>query len=993
MSANATGDFELKVAADYQQLVDDIESLMSSPTGVDPATVARLNARYERAVKSINARLRECDELLKKGLRNEALERCEVEPKLLDLFLTIDFPERDSWEDTVRQCELTVPDLLVSVAGDLNDAYATEKPLAELKYQVRLHALARSPLPIRIGLMRRLAKQDQNSNVWDEDLKIFERARHNQLAGEVQGAIKAGNATALADLMRELQSPEWTTPPANGLLKQVADAYSQLQRRQAREQLVALEPELNAAFAAFDVHRGREIREDWRKSAAIAALPASDPLLQSIEPALQWLEDQDQQQAEELAYDAALRALIQALDSAAARPILEERYQALMTLGRGIPDAVKERLEQRLRQMERQKSRSLQLKLASAALGLVLVLAVVFYVVNNARFRSQLQAQVSALEKMLQDKEIPAAEAHLEKLDKEFPRLAATAEIQRIKTDLKTAQEQNVDRKAQLDELLSSARREGVDAATYQSVPNAIESLKKAWAMATYSSEKAEVTELTKLVEAKRSELQQQLNGEFSGEYDKVRQEFDGLKAAPLDHLDDLESLKTRALALMKREGVSEDVQATRRPLLAEISQAISKGQSMQGEARILLEMNATIGDRTKYFGHMDRYIKTPEFAGQTRHNDFVRAMKSDAPLITAFHEWSLFLDDLMHRDLTTLNPDFSGKIRTDAERLMKDHPGFPYTPQIQEILQFLGKSANRARGSPSMEQLLALKTFKVFSVRSDGKQYYLPFEPAAKDATGNISSKYFIDTEFKSTKQSPRLSMIDHDSKWRSPQMIYEMEASELLGSLQDKKGANWDQTFIELLEKLYGNQDMDPILKVQLISHTIRAAADGSPFLSKRLEKVKSKIDSGNLNNSANWVSPDDTEVMQERKRAESLLKQVGGELRDMKAISAESQQLSESFKHPKFDIHYQWTGWMYRDHQDPSRKWTCTFKPNGPVNSQGDLFVIVKSNTGQVNFVRIGQIQQRQPRLDEETRELVEGRPVFEKIDAASRKSKPN
>jgi ElaB/YqjD/DUF883 family membrane-anchored ribosome-binding protein len=983
MSANTISDYDLKSAADYQQLIDDIESLMASPTGVEVEAVARLQSRYDQAVKSINARLRDCDQLLRKGLRNEALERCDADPKLLDLFLIVDFPERDSWEETVRECGLTPTDLLVSIAGELNDAYASEKPLAELKYQVRLHALARSPLPIRISLMRKLAKLDQNSSIWDDDLKIFEKARHNQLAGDCQAAIKSSNMAMLASLQEELQSSDWVVPPAKTLLKQVSDALTVLRRQQAREELRTLEPELTAAFAAFDVEKGRQIRETWRKLADVAALPDSDPLIQMVTPALQWLDEQDQQERTQAAYDAAVAGLTVALDKGANRLILEERYHALLAVGLGIPDELKERLELRLKQLDRDKSRALQVRVAGVVLAASLLVALGIFIVSNARYRGQVKAQVTALRTLLDEKQLPDAEAQLTKLETEYPRLAAAPEIQEIKAELTVAQQKDAVRQVEFNTLIAAARRDGVDQASFKSIPLALEALSKAWDVAVYTSEKAEVKDVSKLVEERQTNLQQFMDERFTTDLAKQSEQFDGLKDAPLDNLAALKSLATVVKEIAEREGITSDLPETRaRPLMASIDQAIQKGVKMQSEARFIQDINASIGDRIRFFAQLDRYTTSSEFVGTSRHNDFTKVVKSDQPLVNGFQNWSTFLEAVMRRDLTTVDAVTANKLRTDAEKLMKDHPGFAFTSQLQDMVAYLSKSAARERGSPVMEQLLALKMFKVFAARelspgqSDGKRYYFATEPV-KDATGSLSVKYYTDTEFKTTKQT-RLASVDSDPKFRSPQMLFEAEASEILGKLRDTKGADWDQAFIELLGKLYNSPNMDPILKVQLIPYTLRAAADGSSFLPKRLERIKTDIERENLNPSTNWVLPDDAEANQVRIRAETMLKRMANDLRDIKPLLAEANRQIDALKRPKFDLRYVWTAWM---HRDQGTNWTCTFRGNAPMNPRGELYVLMKSNSGEVNFVRVGTIQQGQASLDN-TAELVEGRPVFEK-----------
>ena len=79
---------------DYQRIVDDVRSSMfsNSMEGVDFLRGAA--ADYSVACDEINERLRRCGALLRQGLRSEAIHLAEIEPNLLDVVATLDFPER-----------------------------------------------------------------------------------------------------------------------------------------------------------------------------------------------------------------------------------------------------------------------------------------------------------------------------------------------------------------------------------------------------------------------------------------------------------------------------------------------------------------------------------------------------------------------------------------------------------------------------------------------------------------------------------------------------------------------------------------------------------------------------------------------------------------------------------------------------------------------------------------------------------------------------------
>ena len=83
---------------DYQRIVDDIRSSLSSTSveGVDFLRAA--TADYAVACDEVNERLRQCGALLHKGLRSEAIQLCEMEPNLLEVAASLDFPERSQWD-------------------------------------------------------------------------------------------------------------------------------------------------------------------------------------------------------------------------------------------------------------------------------------------------------------------------------------------------------------------------------------------------------------------------------------------------------------------------------------------------------------------------------------------------------------------------------------------------------------------------------------------------------------------------------------------------------------------------------------------------------------------------------------------------------------------------------------------------------------------------------------------------------------------------------
>ncbi len=95
---------------DLHQVVDQIRAFVQSSDQTRSALLDGLASAYAEACAGVNQRLARCQRLLQHGLRSEAIQLAESEPKLLAASAALDFPERelgragrDVWLDGRRQ--------------------------------------------------------------------------------------------------------------------------------------------------------------------------------------------------------------------------------------------------------------------------------------------------------------------------------------------------------------------------------------------------------------------------------------------------------------------------------------------------------------------------------------------------------------------------------------------------------------------------------------------------------------------------------------------------------------------------------------------------------------------------------------------------------------------------------------------------------------------------------------------------------------------------
>ena len=205
---------------DYQRIVDDLRAAAASAS-VETADMLRMAAAdYVVACEEVNDRLRACGQLLKRGLRAEALQQADMEPNLLDVAATLDLPERTAMLPLLKSLGIVPPPaLLLDVASELNEAYAQQAPLETLLAQHRLQALAGSPLSARITTLRLIARLDSTNPVWQEDLLLYERERLKEIQNEANQAARAGNLFLLESLQAELQAVSWLEIPPSNLVR------------------------------------------------------------------------------------------------------------------------------------------------------------------------------------------------------------------------------------------------------------------------------------------------------------------------------------------------------------------------------------------------------------------------------------------------------------------------------------------------------------------------------------------------------------------------------------------------------------------------------------------------------------------------------------------------------------------------------------------------------------------------------------------------------
>ena len=366
--------------ADLYDLIERMQVTLASSHSPAKEQLREIHGELTDQIRRVNKRLRECDALLAKGLRTEAIQLAEQEPPLLDVVAILDFPELPEWNDFVAELGLTVaPELQIEIAADLNRAYSDDSPLEQHLRRFRLISLSRVPLRTRITLLRKIYSLDAGNSIWETDLKNYEEVRQRQIKDEVQIACRNQDLTILHEIATELHG-KWIVSPAKQLVAKVDQEIKSLQTKSARKRLAGLVDDLLDAHAEDDVRRATELCEEWNKVLKFCGESDDVRLCQKkARPALVWVSEQKKRSGDEAKFDDAVERLQRSIESNHDLLELERRFAATTRFaGFELPPDVHDAYD--LAVFSQRQKKKLRLIIVSSSAAVILIVTVLAWV-------------------------------------------------------------------------------------------------------------------------------------------------------------------------------------------------------------------------------------------------------------------------------------------------------------------------------------------------------------------------------------------------------------------------------------------------------------------------------------------------------------------------------------------------------------------------------------------------------------------------------------
>jgi len=982
---------------DVHRVVDEIRFLIQAGEASRLEEMRELASQYSAACRDVNARLRTCRDLLRRGLQSEAVRHIEIEPILLDMVASLDFEEREEWAAVCREFDLEVPQgFLMEVAEDLNALYSNANPIESKLKRLRLLNLSGASLADRIRVLRELSGVDGSNPVWQEDLRVFEKALVEELAASAKDAKRRGDLGRLREIGRDLAAGNlFVEKIPTRLIERVSQWTQEVHLSTAQRDLPAVIDELSEACAEFDVDRARGARRRFLDYSSAIGLAGDDELAQQAEPALAWLEEQDRRAARDEEQADALVELEQALDDAS--PSLEklERLRVLASTD-GLP--LPGEIDGRYQGVTRRLRKSARLRLASISLASIAVLlgvgALVIYLISSYQRESDKALYANEVEQLVAAGSFAAAREVLAQRTELEPEGESSTTLE-LKDLIEKSELAEALRKMQLEEAFEQIAAD--------TSPEEVESARaKARSLSNKPAEVARIQKRFADVQAAWKERKETALREFTDRLTaldpKTRLDRidlllkENLDVAAAEHRvfrDALLALSELAQPGSKQERMLSD----HRTRLDGLSTELTRSQVEAREEKELREREASwksrltkaVGDPVEYGKALEGYLEAFPWEGFPHTRELSRVLEERASWEVAVRAGKL-MDGWKRSKHVFPIERLAAQRKRDCEKLLEARPESCESVFLSEYRDACDAILARTSGVDTYKKRLRdlLQHRDLFDVwlvrvkeRDEAVNYYALGKPetfAAKREGIEVNFRRFKGIFGPGLKDTALKSFPvgELESVELSPQSRWAKGARQLVADMTEEK---WEETLITILRSLRSETRVDPILRVILLKYFVQFAMRSSFPLKKHLLPFwEGPLVESTINTNVAWQDPRNSSVRMTRKKALELLET----LPSLKSLSEDVAREIRRFE-SLVDARRTWVGRLAKD---PAGAWSCSLRSGlKAIEADVSLWVVVPAGTRDT-WRRIGELSDGVSRLREnlDERDLVLGRPVF-------------
>ncbi len=906
---------------EIRQLIEEIQQALSTPAGLPEEEVIDLAARHDEAVEAVSGRLRNVEELLDKGRREEAIALAEQSPNLNDIVTALDFPEFNAWNDYLLQFHIqAVRELPVDIAAELNDAYAVSAPLERLLQRYRTQSLARAPISERIDTLRQLALQDHSNARWNQDVIKFETHRVGQLKKDLQAAVKERDLNWVAALDQEI-SGQWTVKIPSGLKKTARESHVHHRKRAARQELEPLCHQLSDAYADFDRPSAAGLQKRFFALSEILDLTETDPLYDIAGPALDWLQEEDTKEAARADFEHGKAELEAALERETTIEELERLYHQSIKHGDALPELLENRLADRIESLQAAAARKRIVVMSSIVSGSLIAIVFVVMIIQRVTFNATVAGHVEQMDRLLvtahSTGELNSVDEYFSKVEADDQDFLSHPDILGRKEQLESVRSQEIGRKQQLEGLISNALQLGTESPRWENFPTADTALDEAAGLAKNDAEKARIVNTRSQIQRVESDMQAAVDAEFETDQQGLVHSIGEL---PDDSLAPYAQIESQIAELDSRQHVSSGLKAALKALESKVTRQKGMVAANLEISRSLQRITKSAGRPTEFRTALVEF--TQRHPGTERAEDMLDVVKTDLSLWEGVDQWNDIRRRLQRTSLNGISPAAATILITQFNDLQKSTGAYPGQTDVERRIAALTAIAAREGGEAgsSLEQLtrmLAPRTISEAHIvnTSDGLRYFAEATPTVSGSA--IKFQYFTTTT-GTQRDSLTLALAKvpssrtlTDEQWLAPQTHLARSLGSVLAA--ENLDKNFALAIQSAVEKTVAQPELDEILRLLLMEKLILVGSDGNLFIQERMAKYVTAINASGVSRLTNWAAPVDSRAESERQKASAFVKQYGEQIvKDLQAVEADTQTAMNEQPGPAMEC----VGWLHRN-----------------------------------------------------------------------------
>ncbi len=834
-------------------ITDQIRKQLEQPDGLTIEALSPLADAYGRETAQVNARLAECTQLLRKGLRSEAIQRAFMKPNILDWSARLDFPEFDDWLSILQFYGITVPTLLNrDAAQEIQEAIVDEQPLEELLRQHRHLAIAKAPLSWRLKVLRRLGEIDSANVVWREDQELWETVRLKQIPAELKDAVDSKSLILVQSICTELNESKWAVVPSQELCKRATNAANAFLYAEQSLQLKSIADQLHAAYGEGNESTASKQYKAWTELVKAMRSPPPSDLLHSVEPALEWLQGCTEDRERIAKHEKAAASLEVALQKKSTLADVQRSYYDVTSMQMGIDPILEQRYKSRVNELQQASKRRLQLGIVAITVSAVTVMITLGLWQWNRTYRKAIDDASSRMTALIDAEELTEAESIVTKLTLQAPQIAKSPEFVSLIGKLKVKQDTEKSRVERVKSAIAAAQS---DDPTKIDVGNLISAEKQA----KTPEEKMEIQKVRRAWDRHEQEM---VNSQFESIRSEVKTVEDRLLEIQKLQLADVSEteLQTILIDLGKlTENFPRGANRASKILDLAAERASSLRDSVRKQRRDMdVRQQATKGMREAktqelFLSEMKRFAE--KLPGDPVATEFSEALR-EAELWKRTDAWNAWCKSLANALAGGLSPTELKSLSAERTTLAKGLSDVPNTATAVQVLdEQLAMSAQRSESltalledlnnaviadlitileASSADPLVGTRRFMTWDARAENDdtikkqasktRIVLPVVSDNLGASANISFAGKI-----TVLDEPRASI-------RKITRRLESNRSSVL--------EDWEGGLTLALQDVVGAQKLDSQIKEILLTRLVKTAREGSACMRDAFKELEESL-----------------------------------------------------------------------------------------------------------------------------------------------------